>query len=115
MSNIVNATENLSGSPSPLKSSNSLDAYSRIDSTPNIGVEFAPGIQVTYCCRSLLVKSNVDPFWACIQLSALLKDPNSDNLIRDLAILGTYFLIGGILPFLKHHYIPNLKIVQLTE
>ncbi|KAF9506969.1 hypothetical protein BS47DRAFT_1374009 [Hydnum rufescens UP504] len=58
-------SELLAGSPNPLKSSGSLDQYSKIDSTPTIGVEFGRGIQ----------------------LSAWLKEPNSDALIRDLAIL----------------------------
>jgi hypothetical protein len=38
-------SESLAGSPNPLKSSGSLDQYSKIDSTPTIGVEFGRGIQ----------------------------------------------------------------------
>lgn len=66
---------NLTGSPAPLKLGNSLDKYPHTDSTPTIGTEFERGVQ----------------------LSELLKAPNADELIRDLAILGesktTVFLI----------------------
>jgi hypothetical protein len=56
---------NLTGSPAPLKLGNSLDKYPKVDSTPTIGTEFERGVQ----------------------LSELLKAPNADELIRDLAIL----------------------------
>ena len=54
----------------PLKSSGSLDQYQKRDVTPVIGTEFAPGTQLT----------------------ELLSAPNSDDLIRDLAILGNHSL-----------------------
>jgi hypothetical protein len=50
----------------PLQSSGSLKGYEKFDVTPVIGTEFARGIQLT----------------------DLLSAPNSDHLIRDLAILG---------------------------
>jgi hypothetical protein len=61
------ATLKLTGSPSPLKLGKSLEAFKKTDLTPIIGTEFEQGIQ----------------------LSELLKAPNADELIRDLAILGT--------------------------
>ncbi|KAF8304977.1 taurine catabolism dioxygenase [Clavulina sp. PMI_390] len=57
--------ESLSGSPQPLQSTNSLDVFKKVFLTPSIGVEFDPSVQI----------------------SAILKDDNSDNLIRDLGIL----------------------------
>jgi len=50
----------------PLKPTGSLDSYEKVEVTPVIGTEF---------------KGNV-------QLVDLLSAPNSDDLIRDLAILG---------------------------
>ena len=55
----------LTGAPAPLKLGKSLDAYEKTDSTPTIGTEFARGVQLT----------------------DLLKAPNADEIIRDLAIL----------------------------
>ncbi|KAH8109654.1 hypothetical protein DFH11DRAFT_912461 [Phellopilus nigrolimitatus] len=55
----------LTGSPAPLKLGKSLDSYAKIDSTPVIGTEFARDVQ----------------------LSELLRAPNADELIKDLAIL----------------------------
>lgn len=52
----------------PMTYTGSLDAYEHFDSTPVIGREFAEGLQ----------------------LSTLLEAPNSDELIRDLAVLGEY-------------------------
>ena len=57
----------LTGAPAPLKLGDSLNKFPRVDSTPTIGTEFARGVQ----------------------LAELLKAPNADDLIRDLAILGT--------------------------
>jgi hypothetical protein len=57
----------LKGTYTPLKSSGSLDHLEKWDSTPVIGTEFAKGIQ----------------------LSQLLEGPDSDKLIRDLAILSS--------------------------
>ena len=54
------------GSRRPLKSTGSLDQIARVDLTSVIGTEFTRGVQL------------VD----------LLSAPNSDDLIRDLAILG---------------------------
>ncbi|KAF8303100.1 TfdA family taurine dioxygenase [Clavulina sp. PMI_390] len=59
------ADESLAGSPQPLQSSNSLEAFKKITLTPTIGTEFD----------------------SSVQLSALLTAENSDTLIRDLAIL----------------------------
>ena len=59
------ASLRLTGSPAPLKLGKSLDAYEKFDSTPTIGTEFAKGVQ----------------------LSELLKAPNADEIIKDLAIL----------------------------
>ena len=56
----------LTGAPAPLQLGKSLDGFQKTDLTPLIGTEFARGIQI------------VD----------LLKAPNADDLIRDLAILG---------------------------
>lgn len=61
----VLASLSLTGSPSPLRSSGSLEKLDKIDSTPTIGTEFGRDVQ----------------------LSQLLKAENSDALIRDLAIL----------------------------
>jgi hypothetical protein len=61
------ASLKLTGAPAPLKLGGSLDKLEKADLTPLIGTEFARGIQ----------------------LSELLKAPNVDELIRDLAILGT--------------------------
>jgi len=52
----------------PLKSSGSLNQFEKVDLTTVIGTEFAKGVQLT----------------------DLLNAPNSDDLIRDLAILGIY-------------------------
>ena len=61
------ASLKLTGSPAPLKLGKSLDVYAKVDSTPLIGTEFARGVQ----------------------LAQLLKAPNANDLIRDLAILST--------------------------
>lgn len=61
------ATLKLTGAPAPLKLGNSLDKFEKSDATPLIGTEFAQGVQ----------------------LAELLKAPNADELIRDLAILST--------------------------
>ena len=61
----------LTGAPAPLKLGKSLDAYEKTDSTPTIGTEFAGGVQLT----------------------DLLKAPNADEIIRDLAILGKFDFI----------------------
>ena len=61
----------LTGAPAPLKLGKSLDAYEKTDSTPTIGTEFARGAQ----------------------LADLLKAPNADEIIRDLAILGKFDFI----------------------
>lgn len=60
------ASLKLTGSPTPLKLGKSLDGFKRVDATPTIGTEFEKGVQ----------------------LSQLLKAPNADEIIRDLAILG---------------------------
>jgi len=54
------------GAKAPLTPSGALEKYPKTQVTPVIGTEFKEGVQV------------VD----------LLKAPNSDDLIRDLAILG---------------------------
>ncbi|KAF8303417.1 putative TfdA family taurine dioxygenase [Clavulina sp. PMI_390] len=59
------ADDSLAGSPQPLQSTNSLDGFKKVLLTPTIGVEFDPSVKLT----------------------DLLKDENSDNLIRDLGIL----------------------------
>ncbi|CAE6538863.1 unnamed protein product [Rhizoctonia solani] len=59
------ASLSLTGSPTPIRSTGSLEKLDKIDSTPTIGTEFG---------RS-------------VQLSQLLKAENSDTLIRDLAVL----------------------------
>lgn len=59
------ATLRLTGAPAPLKLGNSLEKLGKIDLTPVIGTEFARDVQ----------------------LASLLKAPNADELIRDLAIL----------------------------
>jgi hypothetical protein len=56
-----------------LKSSGSLDKFARFDVTPAIGTEFRD-----------------------VQLADLLSSANADELIRDLAILGTHSLKIGI-------------------
>jgi hypothetical protein len=56
------------GAKAPLKSSGSLDQFEKVQVTPVIGTEFKEGIQIV----------------------ALLNAPNSDDLIRELAILGTF-------------------------
>ena len=61
----------LTGAPAPLKLGKSLDAYEKTNSTPTIGTEFARGVQLT----------------------DLLKAPNADEIIRDLAILGKFDFI----------------------
>ena len=61
----------LTGAPAPLKLGKSHDAYEKTDSTPTIGTEFARGVQLT----------------------DLLKAPNADEIIRDLAILGKFDFI----------------------
>jgi hypothetical protein len=55
------------GGRTPLKPSGSLEGFEKVEVTPVIGTEFARGVQLT----------------------ELLSAPNSDQLIRDLAILGT--------------------------
>jgi hypothetical protein len=52
-----------------LRSTGSLDSFPHDDLTPSTGTEFT----------------------SATQLSALLKAPNADQLIRDLAILSTFF------------------------
>jgi hypothetical protein len=52
----------------PLQSTGSLDTFPHDDLTPSTGTEFT----------------------SATQLSALLKAPNADQLIRDLAILSTF-------------------------
>lgn len=59
------ATLKLTGAPVPLLLGTSLGEYGRTDLTPVIGTEFARGTQ----------------------LSDLLKAPNADELVRDLAVL----------------------------
>jgi hypothetical protein len=54
------------GAKQPLHPSQSLDKFEHFDVTPVIGTEFKD-----------------------VQLTSLLSAPNSDELIRDLAILGT--------------------------
>jgi hypothetical protein len=54
------------GGRTPLRASGSLEPYEKFEVTPVIGTEFARGIQLT----------------------ELLSAPNSDQLIRDLAVLG---------------------------
>jgi hypothetical protein len=54
------------GVKSPLKPAGSLNSFQKFDVTPVIGTEFKEGVQ----------------------LADLLSAPNSDELIRDLAILG---------------------------
>jgi Taurine catabolism dioxygenase TauD, TfdA family len=53
----------------PLKASGSLNSFEKFDVTSVIGTEFTEGVQLT----------------------DLLSAPNSDDLIRDLAILGIHF------------------------
>jgi hypothetical protein len=75
----------------PLKSSGNLDQFERFDVTSVIGTEFARGVQV----------------------SGLLSAPNSDDLIRDLAILGIFSrwntadtsvaTRGSVLPGSRYH------------
>jgi hypothetical protein len=55
------------GAKSALRPAGSLDQFQKFDVTPVIGTEFKEGVQ----------------------LASLLSAPNSDELIRDLAILGT--------------------------
>ncbi|KAG9119031.1 hypothetical protein FRC07_006167, partial [Ceratobasidium sp. 392] len=55
----------LTGSPSPIRSSGSLEKLDKLDLTPTIGTEFGRDVQ----------------------LAQLLKAENSDALIRDLAVL----------------------------
>ena len=57
----------LTGSPAPLTLGNSLDKLTKSDLTPLIGTEFARGVQIR----------------------DLLKAPNADDILKDLAILGT--------------------------
>jgi hypothetical protein len=56
------------GAKAPLKSSGSLDQFGKFQVTPVIGTEFKQGVQIVN----------------------LLNAPNSDDLIRELAILGTF-------------------------
>ncbi|THH00996.1 hypothetical protein EW145_g7000 [Phellinidium pouzarii] len=58
------ASIQLTGAPAPLKLGTSLDSIKKSNSTPLIGTEFARGVQ----------------------LSELLKAPNADEIIKDLAI-----------------------------
>ena len=105
-------TDSLTGSPSPLKSSGSLDQISKIDVTPTIGVEFARGIQVEVLRfdHPWDQSSSFPNVWfLCEQISALLKDPNSDSLIRDLAILSK--LPPRIVSF-TFFFLPGLSIVH---
>ena len=60
------ATLRLTGAPAPLQLGKSLDNFGKSDLTPLIGTEFARGVQIR----------------------DLLKASNTDELIRDLAILG---------------------------
>ncbi|KAI5122350.1 hypothetical protein M0805_004108 [Coniferiporia weirii] len=60
------ASLQLTGAPTPLTLGTSLDAFPRVNLTPVIGTEFAKG---------------------SVQLADLLKAPNADEFIRDLAIL----------------------------
>lgn len=60
------ATLRLTGATAPLQLGKSLNGFQKTDSTPLIGTEFARGVQI----------------------AELLKAPNADELIRDLAILG---------------------------
>jgi hypothetical protein len=53
----------------PLRSTGSLDGFPHDDLTPSTGTEFT----------------------SATQLSTILKAPNADQLIRDLAILSTLF------------------------
>jgi hypothetical protein len=55
------------GAKQPLRPSQSLEKFEHFDVTPIIGTEFKD-----------------------VQLTSLLSAPNSDELIRDLAILGTF-------------------------
>jgi hypothetical protein len=64
----INSPQVTKSSRVPLKSSGSLDKFEKFDVTPVIGTEFKGGVQL------------VD----------LLLAPNSDELIRDLAILGIF-------------------------
>lgn len=59
------ASLNLKGATVPLKLGHSLDAFKRTDLTPIIGTEFERGIQ----------------------LAELLKAPNANELVKDLAVL----------------------------
>jgi hypothetical protein len=60
------------GTKQPLRPSQSLEKFEHFDVTPVIGTEFKD-----------------------VQLTSLLSAPNSDELIRDLAILGIYLLQIG--------------------
>jgi hypothetical protein len=53
---------------SPLKGTGSLDAFEKFDVTTVIGTEFRKGVQI----------------------AQLLSAPNSDDIIRDLALLGIH-------------------------
>jgi proline racemase len=53
---------------SPLKATGSLDAFEKFNVTSVIGTEFRQGVQI----------------------AQLLSAPNSDDIIRDLALLGIY-------------------------
>ena len=64
------ATLRLTGAPAPLELGKSLDGFQQTDLTPLIGTEFARGVQI----------------------KELLKAPNADELIKDLAILSVYYL-----------------------
>ncbi|GJE90676.1 TauD/TfdA family taurine catabolism dioxygenase [Phanerochaete sordida] len=59
------ASLRLTGAPTPLALGSSLEPFARADLTPVIGTEFGRGVQ----------------------LSELLKAPNADDLVRDIAIL----------------------------
>lgn len=61
------ATLRLTGAPAPLQLGKSLDKFAKSDLTPLIGTEFARGVQI----------------------KELLQAPNADELIKDLAVLGT--------------------------
>lgn len=58
----------LRASTSPLKRNNALDAFDHVEVTPHIGEEFDK----------------------TVQLSELLKGPEWERFIKDLAILGAY-------------------------
>lgn len=82
--------DSLAGAPEPLQSSNSLKDYKHIELTPTIGVEFERGIQVSLFMIGTIPILDRSRSLSALQISELLKAPNSDALIRDLAILSQY-------------------------